>query len=84
MVAVSAEAGVPTLRAQADTQRAELTRGVQGHPLVQAVMARFPGAEITRVSPRQDAEGPSLAEHPQEEPMLDDPSWLPGESDDES
>ena len=51
MVAVSAEAGMPTLRAQAETRKAELKDGVRGDPLVQAVLARFPGAEIVDVRP---------------------------------
>jgi DNA polymerase-3 subunit gamma/tau len=51
MVAVSAEAGVPSLRAQAEMRKAELRDGVRGDPLVQAVLARFPGAEIVDVRP---------------------------------
>jgi DNA polymerase-3 subunit gamma/tau len=49
MVVVSAEAGGPTVKAQADAQRAELVRGVTADPLVQAVLNRFPGAEIVDV-----------------------------------
>ena len=49
MVVVSAEAGTPTVKAQADAQRAELVRGVTGDPLVQAVLNRFPGAQIVDV-----------------------------------
>ncbi len=49
MVAVSAEAGAPTLRAQADARKAELKDGVRADPLVQAVLAKFPGAEIVDV-----------------------------------
>ena len=51
MVAVSAEAGTPSLRAQAETRKAELKDGVRDDPLVQAVLARFPGAEIVDVRP---------------------------------
>src|SRR5579862_1220485 len=51
MVAVSAEAGTPSLRAQADARKAELKDGVRDDPLVQAVLARFPGAEIVDVRP---------------------------------
>ncbi|PWB58267.1 MAG: DNA polymerase III subunit gamma/tau, partial [Bradyrhizobiaceae bacterium] len=58
MVAVSAEQGAPTLRAQAEAREAELVRGVQGDPLVQAVLARFPGAEIVGVRRREDAAPP--------------------------
>jgi DNA polymerase III subunit gamma/tau len=51
MVAVSAEAGAPSLRAQAEARKAELKDNVRGDPLVQAVLARFPGAEIVDVRP---------------------------------
>jgi DNA polymerase III subunit gamma/tau len=51
MVAVSAEAGAPSLRAQEEARKAELKDGVRGDPLVQAVLARFPGAEIVDVRP---------------------------------
>jgi DNA polymerase-3 subunit gamma/tau len=50
MVIVSAEQGAPTLKAQNDTRDAELKRGVRADPLVQAVLERFPGAEIVSVS----------------------------------
>jgi DNA polymerase-3 subunit gamma/tau len=49
MVIVSAEAGAPTLKAQAEARQAELEIGVRGDPLVQAVLARFPGAQIIGV-----------------------------------
>jgi DNA polymerase-3 subunit gamma/tau len=51
MVIVSAEAGQPSLYAQAQMRQAELKDGVRGDPLVQAVLARFPGAEIVDVRP---------------------------------
>jgi DNA polymerase-3 subunit gamma/tau len=51
MVAVSAEAGSPSLRVQAEMRKAEMKDGVRGDPLVQAVMERFPGAEIVDVRP---------------------------------
>jgi DNA polymerase-3 subunit gamma/tau len=49
MVIVSAEPGAPSLHAQAQLRKAELKDGVRGDPLVQAVLARFPGAEIVDV-----------------------------------
>jgi DNA polymerase III subunit gamma/tau len=52
MVIVSAESGAPTLRSQIEADRRELLRGVQADPLVQAVLARFPGAEILDVRRR--------------------------------
>jgi DNA polymerase III subunit gamma/tau len=51
MVIVSAEPGMPSLKAQAETRKAEMKDGVRGDPLVQAVLARFPGAEIVDVRP---------------------------------
>jgi len=63
MVAVSAEAGSPSLRTQAEMRKAEMKDGVRGDPLVQAVMERFPGAEIVDVrttgpAPEQASETP--------------------------
>jgi DNA polymerase-3 subunit gamma/tau len=49
MVAVSAEAGQPTVKSQNETRQAELKVGVRADPLVQAVLARFPGAEVVDV-----------------------------------
>jgi DNA polymerase III subunit gamma/tau len=49
MVVVSAEAGQPTVRSQNDARQAELKTGVRAEPLVQAVLARFPGAKIVDV-----------------------------------
>jgi DNA polymerase-3 subunit gamma/tau len=49
MVIVSAETGQPSLYAQAQMRKAELKDGVRGDPLVQAVLTRFPGAEIVDV-----------------------------------
>ena len=49
MVVVSAQSGAPSLRAQAEARKAELKNDVRGDPLVQAVLARFPGAEIVDV-----------------------------------
>src|SRR5271169_3686553 len=51
MVIVSAEPGLPSLYAQAQMRKAELKDDVRGDPLVQAVLARFPGAEIVDVRP---------------------------------
>jgi DNA polymerase-3 subunit gamma/tau len=59
MVVVSAERGAPTLRAQADADKAERLRGVRADPLVQAVLTRFPGAEIVDV---RSSDGETRAE----------------------
>jgi DNA polymerase-3 subunit gamma/tau len=50
IVVVSKEDGAPSLRAQAEAEKAELERGVQADPLVQAVLNRFPGAKIVGVT----------------------------------
>jgi DNA polymerase-3 subunit gamma/tau len=50
IVVVSKEQGAPTMRAQADAHQAEIERGVQNDPLVQAVLSRFPGAKVVGVT----------------------------------
>ena len=50
IVVVSKEQGAPTMRAQQDARQAEIERGVQSDPLVQAVLNRFPGAKIVGVT----------------------------------
>jgi DNA polymerase III subunit gamma/tau len=50
IVVVSKEQGAPTIRALAEAQQAEIERGVQTDPLVQAVLNRFPGAKIVGVT----------------------------------
>ena len=50
IVVVSKEQGAPTVRAQAEAQQAEIERGVQSDPLVQAVLNRFPGSKIVGVT----------------------------------
>jgi DNA polymerase-3 subunit gamma/tau len=57
MVIVSAEAGAPTLKSQADARQAALETGVRADPLVKAVLERFPGAQITGVRGPKDAPG---------------------------
>ena len=52
LVVVSAEPGAPTVRSQTQAREADLKAGVRGDPLVQAVLARFPGAEIVSVRRR--------------------------------
>ncbi|WP_439576121.1 DNA polymerase III subunit gamma/tau [Phreatobacter sp.] len=55
MVTVSAEEGEPTIRQVREAEQAERERGVRAHPAVQAVLARFPGAEIVAVRALGDA-----------------------------
>ena len=77
MVVVSAEEGQPTLRAQAEARQAELKTGVQADPLVQAVMARFPGAEIVGVREPEAPDVLPTGEPEDEEPMSDAPEPPP-------
>jgi DNA polymerase-3 subunit gamma/tau len=51
MVVVSAEPGAPSLRAQAEERKTQLKSDARNDPLVQAVLTRFPGAEIVEVRP---------------------------------
>jgi len=77
MVVVSAEPGQPTIRAQNEARRAELERGVQADPLVRAVLARFPGAQIVAVREGEQVLPPSSPEDdvmPPEPPIEDDSS----------
>jgi len=71
MVIVSAEPGAPSLYAQAQARKAELKDGVRGDPLVQALLNRFPGAEIVDVRPPAGA-ADEVAEQPADEPDLGD------------
>jgi DNA polymerase-3 subunit gamma/tau len=52
LIVVSGETGAPTVRSQLDAREAHLKAGVRADPLVQAVLARFPGAEIVNVRRR--------------------------------
>jgi DNA polymerase-3 subunit gamma/tau len=76
MVVVSTEGGAPSIRAQSETRKAELKDSVRADPLVQAVLARFPGAEIVDV--RQSGSAPAAAD----DAMVDAPAD-PDFSDDE-
>jgi DNA polymerase III subunit gamma/tau len=76
MVIVSAEPGPPSLYAQAQMRKAELKDGVRDDPLVQAVLARFPGAEIVDV--RTPAGAPAGSED-----MPFDPSGETSRADDD-
>ena len=78
-VTVSREPGQPTLRSVAEAREAELKRGVRADPLVQAVLEKFPGAEIVAVRAR-DAE-PAVDMSPDDMPP---PDFAPDEDDNDS
>ncbi|HYC16608.1 MAG TPA: DNA polymerase III subunit gamma/tau [Pseudolabrys sp.] len=63
IVVVSKEQGAPTMRAQAEAQQAEIERGVQSDPLVQAVLNRFPGAKIVGVTQNAPEGAEGTSEH---------------------
>jgi DNA polymerase-3 subunit gamma/tau len=50
IVVISKEQGGATVRERIEAQRADLERGVQSDPLVQAVLSRFPGAKIVGIT----------------------------------
>jgi len=77
MVVVSAEEGRPTVKAQAEARQAELKTGVQADPLVQAVLARFPGAEIVGVRQAEEPVMLTTGEPEDEEPANDMPEPPP-------
>ena len=49
MVAISSAPGAPSLKEQEDAKASEALAGVRADPLVQSVLATFPGAEIAGV-----------------------------------
>jgi DNA polymerase-3 subunit gamma/tau len=54
-VSVVAAGGAPSVAEAAAARRAALVRRAEAHPLVQAVLAAFPGAAIAEVRPRAAA-----------------------------
>jgi DNA polymerase III subunit gamma/tau len=72
MVVVSAEPGQPTVRSQLDARREENERGVRADPLVQAVLQKFPGAEIVAVRAREDGLTPPPVTSDDGPPAYDD------------
>jgi DNA polymerase-3 subunit gamma/tau len=67
MVVVSAEQGAPTVKAQNETREADLKSGAQGDPLVQAVLARFPGAVVEKVTPASEIDAAPDGDIPESE-----------------
>jgi DNA polymerase-3 subunit gamma/tau len=85
MVVISAEAGAPTVRAQTEARREEISIGVTADPLVQAVLTSFPGAEIVGVRLREDAAAAVevIAEAPPESDTFDEANPPPADGDDD-
>jgi DNA polymerase-3 subunit gamma/tau len=91
MVVVSAESGDPTLHAQGEARRVELKTGVRADPLVQAVLARFPNAEIVEVreagaaaAPDHEPDGALPEPPPADDGAVYGADWQAGEMDDDS
>lgn len=76
MVVVSGDEGQPTVRSQNEARRAALERGVQADPLVKAVLAQFPGAQIVAVreGPQETARPTPEGDVMPPEPPADDDS----------
>jgi DNA polymerase-3 subunit gamma/tau len=83
MVVISAEAGAPTMREQADARREELAIGVTADPLVQAVLTSFPGAEIVGVRLREEAAAAASDAPPAEADVYDEANPPPADGEDD-
>ncbi|MBV8511301.1 MAG: DNA polymerase III subunit gamma/tau, partial [Xanthobacteraceae bacterium] len=79
MVVVSAEQGQPTIRSQQDARRVALENDVRSDPLVQAVLAKYPGAEIVAVRAPDSTEAADTGELA---PLDDAPDDSPYNDDD--
>jgi DNA polymerase III subunit gamma/tau len=75
MVVVSAEQGQPTIRAQQDARRVALENDVRSDPLVQAVLAKYPGAEIVAVRAPDSTEASVADELSALDDAPDDPPY---------
>jgi DNA polymerase III subunit gamma/tau len=92
MVVVSAEPGEPTVHAQSEARQLELKTGVRADPLVQAVLTRFPGAEIVDVrqggvaaaASSRDPDGAMPEPPPVDDAAAYGADWQAGDIDDDS
>jgi len=73
LVSLSAQPGGPTLAEENEAVRAEREEGIKAHPLVAAVLARFPGAEVVDVRTRAEAPLHEEVLAPSEEDLLSGP-----------
>jgi DNA polymerase-3 subunit gamma/tau len=72
IVVVSQEQGAATMREQSNARQAEIERGVEGDPLVQAVLNRFPGAKIVGVTQNTPEAGGTASDVPTDMPFDED------------
>jgi DNA polymerase-3 subunit gamma/tau len=61
LVAVSSAPGAPSMKEQEQAKARDILTGVQSDPLVQSVLAAFPGAEVVGVRPKETAQESPLA-----------------------
>ncbi|MEP9350941.1 DNA polymerase III subunit gamma/tau [Xanthobacter sp. KR7-225] len=79
LVSLASREGGPTLAEEDAARKAEREEGIKAHPLVAAVLARFPGAEVVDVRSRADpADSVSAEALP---PMEEDLHMGPGPDD---
>jgi DNA polymerase-3 subunit gamma/tau len=71
------EGGQPTIAEVRDAEENALRAEAQAHPLMQAVLARFPKAKITSIRTAQELEAEAVAEAL---PEVED-EWDPFEED---
>ncbi|PJE33801.1 DNA polymerase III subunit gamma/tau, partial [Pseudooceanicola lipolyticus] len=76
-VSVVSEGGQPTIAEVRDAEENALRAEAQAHPLMQAVLARFPKAKITSIRTAQELEAEAVAEAL---PEVED-EWDPFEED---
>ncbi|NVO14186.1 MAG: DNA polymerase III subunit gamma/tau [Rhodoplanes sp.] len=76
IVVVSSAPGQPTIRSQQQARDTEAKRGVLADPLVQSVLARFPGSEVVQVR-RRETEATETAASLPPAPEPDDDSGEP-------
>lgn len=88
IVSVSREDGAETIQSRRDAERRTLVDDARADPVVSAILARFPGAEIVDVRMPGDPAAPDTAALPP--PDNDDdlavdwlePNWVPSDFDD--
>jgi DNA polymerase-3 subunit gamma/tau len=91
MVVVSGEPGAPTVHDQSAARAAELKTGVRADPLVQAVLARFPDAQIVEVrqagaaaAPMGEPDGAMPEAPPADDAAAYGADWQGGDDDNDS
>ncbi|WP_293854607.1 DNA polymerase III subunit gamma/tau [uncultured Alsobacter sp.] len=78
IVALSSDPGQQTLREKQDAEAAERLTGIRADPLVRAVLARFPGAEIVAVrdiAEETAGDAPETGSDVPAEPPIDDDGY---------